>query len=456
MYHIQRLPFDHFELNGGHIIFCHFKPLKGIFYLGKHKMVIQPPHPYRKVCLPAFPQNSSKKGSTFMKMDLVYLTCLKHSCFTDMEFTSTQEFHSHGDLDASTDVDGLQGASKEDFIMYGDPSQIELMFQVVVYIIGIAGFLVNLFVLLILLTSSNIRSRSSYMLLIHQAAADLYMSFSILVSYVIWYHGGGIKVKSGLLGKLHCKLITSEFILRIGYVASTLNIVLMAAERLLMVAFPIMHRNTVSKRKLAILMVGSWLFAILVNFPLITATYIQNNICMPGYAFNSLKFHSIFGYFKIALTFFFPMFFVIFAYSYMFKFLWQRQKPSKRNQVQNIPVDTMSVPMSSNRVGLTQPQGHSQKNHLKKSQINIMKVMASIGVVFILTWTPIRMYTFLYSLGLPLTYQDTYYFASMCLAILNPIINPLIYVVKCVDFKTRVKKVLWKNLETGITTKYTM
>ena len=311
-----------------------------------------------------------------------------------------------------------------------DPSYVELVFEIAVYSTAATGLFTNLLVLFIIFTGRDkFCSKPSYILLIQQAVVDFYVSALVLVTYIPWFTGVRRSSGNSIWGHLYCHLLVPEFLLLTGYYANTFNIAAMATERLIMVVHPIMHHTSIGVKHMVCVCIASWLLAAMLNIHNAGMTNVEQGMCISGYAFGSKLFHSVCEYISLALSFFAPFLLIIYSYSHMFVLIRGRTQKTK---IRAHPCE-----------GLLQEscQAKHDKFKMSKVQMNLLKVMATITIVFVVTLTPLRVYLLLYSLGMPLTFSDPYFYMATCLMVLNSSLNPFIYLFKCIDFQRQINKV---------------
>ena len=313
-----------------------------------------------------------------------------------------------------------------DYLILGNPGNLGEFLEAMVYITGIVGFLTNLLVMCVLCSTKRFLSKPGYLFLINQNAVDLFSCALVLITYVTWFSGVSSRVKDTIWGCIYCCLVNSEVLLYVGFYTNFFNIVFMAGERLLMIVFPVHHLNKLTHKKAILLIVAGWVTSFLLNIPPMESFDLSENTCRMGYTFNSKKYNLIHGYLIMALTYFLPLIFVVYCYAHMLIVL---QK--KKSSPMVYPLDPAA--------GIRKP--------LSTSQINLMKVMAAITVLYIVTWTPVQVYYFMSNLGVPLSFADAYYYMATVLVIANSFINPFIYISKYKPFRMRVQAILCSKRE---------
>ena len=319
-----------------------------------------------------------------------------------------------------------------------NPSYLELVFEIAVYTTSAAGLFTNLLIFLIIFTDhGKFCSKPSYILLIQQAVVDFYVSALVLASYIPWFTGVGLSSGNSIWGHLYCRLLVSEFLLLTGYYANTFNITAMAIERLIMVVHPIMYHTSIRVKHMVCVCVASWLLAAMLNIHNAAMANVEQGMCIYDYAFGSKLFHLVCEYISLVLSFFAPFLLIIYCYSHMFVLIRGRTKKTK------IHAAPCEGPLQESS------QAEPGKFKMSKIQMNLLKVMATITVVFVVTLTPLRVYLLLYSLGMPLTFSDPSYYTATCLVVLNSSLNPFIYLFKCTDFRRQIKKIFKTDSDIG-------
>ena len=143
--------------------------------------------------------------------------------------------------------------------------------------VGVVGTLANGFVLLVLLRFSKLRPRPSTILVLHQTVTDLLSSLLILLTYACLVTLDG-KLKDRW-GDFVCKVILSESLFWIAFVASSFSLVSITIERYLMVVHPVFHRNHFTKRLVGVFILLDWTLAVLSLTPYILTTRVDYAWC---------------------------------------------------------------------------------------------------------------------------------------------------------------------------------
>ena len=77
---------------------------------------------------------------------------------------------------------------------------------------------------------------------------------------------------------------------------------------------------------------------------------------------------------------------------------------------------------------------------MSKAAGNVIKTMFTISIVFVLCWLANTIYVILYTAGADIKLSGPMYSVTVYAVFGNAIINPFIYSVHYVPFKTQIKK----------------
>ncbi|XP_020608179.1 pyroglutamylated RFamide peptide receptor-like [Orbicella faveolata] len=114
-------------------------------------------------------------------------------------------------------------------------------------------------------------------LLVNLAVADaLYATFVTPQTFfkIIPTHPGGT------IGTVLCKLVTGGYLAWTAGTSSVITLVAIAAERYFAVIYPVGNVGKLTKRKLKVIIPGSWIFALIFFILYITGSNVKDNACV--------------------------------------------------------------------------------------------------------------------------------------------------------------------------------
>src|SRR6218665_3808500 len=122
-------------------------------------------------------------------------------------------------------------------------SSVSFTFKWCAILTGIVGVITNGVVLAALLSKENVK-KTFNLLIINQVALDLYSSAFLFVTYAM-------KLSSiqfvGTFGWFYCTTLDSDMITFVGVIGSVVSLVLIAADRYVLVVYPIFHKAHVRR-----------------------------------------------------------------------------------------------------------------------------------------------------------------------------------------------------------------
>ncbi|XP_022098661.1 galanin receptor type 2-like [Acanthaster planci] len=206
------------------------------------------------------------------------------------------------------------------------------------------------------------------------------------------------------------------------FVASTLNLVVLTAERYVAIMYPFKYL-THFRKKQVVVMLTVWSVAILYKSHNAFYYTIEDETC---------KFRNLSKEASIAMgttAFFFeylnPLIFMSFCYVHI---IHQLKKSS-----------SIVNPESSSN----QQSDNSMSGSLLRARRNTLKTFFIVFVTYTICWSPNQIAFFVFNFGLPLNFQGVFYNMSMVLVQLNTCVNPIIYAFKYRQFQNSLR-VLFK------------
>ncbi|KAL9975313.1 hypothetical protein ACROYT_G012466 [Oculina patagonica] len=84
----------------------------------------------------------------------------------------------------------------------------------------------------------------------------------------------------GVVGTVLCKLLTGGTVAWTGAASSIVTLVVIALERYYAVVYPLGNKGKFSKRKLKMIILGSWIFSFIFCFPMLLIKNVKANACV--------------------------------------------------------------------------------------------------------------------------------------------------------------------------------
>ena len=283
---------------------------------------------------------------------------------------------------------------------------------------GCVGLTSNSFAVVVLACCKSLRQRIWSILLINQCILDLVASVIIVM-----YHGTILLRNIGLhaphsspMGDLYCKLWSSA-VWHWGLMgASSYNLLIITAERYLMLVHPIYHKLNVSRRRLYVTAICPWIIGL--SFQLaygVPTSELRGEHCAAYAVWPGAGVQRLAGVFSTILPFFFPVIVMIILYGKIVLILRAKARVGMTSQV---------VPNK----GIT------------KSQSNLTKTCVIIVAAFICCWGPSQAFWMLYNLGLDISMKDDGHMATLLMIYLNCSVNPFIYTFSFGEFQKGMRR----------------
>ena len=316
------------------------------------------------------------------------------------ECTTVSFTHEHSELNSatSTSAAGISSGSKNYYV-----------FESLVVIIGIVGSLANGLVLYVMCTTRQLKKSSINILFVNQMSLDLFSCVWLVISY-------SVKLADiylvGTTGYWLCVFVIDENIVYCGLIGSSVNLASIAIERYLKIVHPIWHKNHFRQWMTWLAVVIPWIYGIVANHPVTQATTIvAHGQCLWGAVWISDTAKALYG------IWFFVSYFVVVFLSFLY--CYGRIIHAVRKQTKVIEVQQASHPQTS--------AGNIQNLRI---QINTIKTMIIVSILFVVSWLPSNVYILLFQLNLNITFRNDVYYSSLFLAFLNVCMNPFIYATK--------------------------
>ena len=216
--------------------------------------------------------------------------------------------------------------STEIMIAMNEQSYVETYLGYV--LIGIIGFMSNLFVIIILCSSIKLRHKVVNTLIIHQSVVDMLTSAALIGPS----HLDGSKPHDleGLHGNIYCYFIVTKWPLWVLIDISSFSLVFLNIERYVSIVFPIYHHTNVTRKKVITLLPIVWILGLLEQSLGGFGFTVRNGACAMGVSSFQALMVFMSGLLFLLLHFFLPVLLVLFLYGHMMF----RLKTSKRSNNQ--------------------------------------------------------------------------------------------------------------------------
>jgi hypothetical protein len=201
--------------------------------------------------------------------------------------------------------------------------------------VGFVGMATNLFVVLVIATSSTLKKRLENSLIFNQSLLDflsgLFLVLTLTTSRTYIYF-------SGPFGEVICRIWMSSYPLWTTLQASIFGVVVMTVERYLEVVHPIFYKVNRSRRTVWIMVLTPWILAVLTS---IHSVVFRNGVtdagtCIPGTAWPNAQAMLANGISALFLKYGIPLPIFIYCYTRMFFAL-------KKNRSNNVLATTHQV-----------------------------------------------------------------------------------------------------------------
>ena len=144
-------------------------------------------------------------------------------------------------------------------------SSTEYTRETITYIlIGIIGTLGNSFVIIVMLTSKDVRQKIPNILIIHQSVIDATTSALLILTSTNTYDNAGGHY--GVTGELYCRIWAMKVPLWSAFMVSTYNLLILTIERYIEIVHPIYHKVSFGRVHLFISMILVWIIGFGYNF----------------------------------------------------------------------------------------------------------------------------------------------------------------------------------------------
>lgn len=284
----------------------------------------------------------------------------------------------------------------------------------VVVLINLLG---NGLVCLVVFRFQGMRAPLNY-LLVNLAVSDMMVALFIIPDYIVNW---AFQHPSGVTGDYICTFITGGNFVWVGMAASTFSLVVVAFERYAAVVHPLNERWRLGNRRLVVVIIASWFYAIFFNLPLFFEVRHEDGVthCVEHWLNSTLtEQHKLGKVYTVSCFFMFgaiPMGAIAFFYLRLLCKLWK----------------------SGVRATLISEQ--RRITAIRK----VTKMAAIVSIVYAVCRLP-NLVLYMLSEYRPELYQydSVPYVTSVVLVGLNSAMNPFIYALHSTNFRKHIKVAL--------------
>ena len=287
----------------------------------------------------------------------------------------------------------------------------DVALSVTFLLLSIIDLVGNSLVCLIILQRKRFRFRRSTVdfLFLNLALADMTVAVFAIPRYVlnhVFVH------PLGSVGDFLCRFVTGGNLMWTGGAASVFTLVTIAFERR-HASRPYQFRQKVSKAKLRVLVLSSWIFACLLNLPLFFIMSYDggSNFCIENWPDPLLP--KLYGIIWFSVVGALPIFFMAAMYSKVVYHLWVKR----------------SIALRLNRRAILIPR-------------KATKMVITLTVIYSICWLPnLVLYILAFNIS-DTVYGSPLYRWSVVLTCLNSTVNPFVYTLQSRRFRVAVKRAL--------------
>ena len=314
----------------------------------------------------------------------------------------------------------MNTTEETDFVDMKLQNPIPAGIRLIYYIIGVVGILDNGIVLVVMLSSRQLRRRSANIIIVNQSLIDGLASFfliGIAVPYV------------GIPDQMTCKLWLNRFPLWCLLVSSTYNILCLALDRYLAIKHPLWHKSFILKRKAKLLLLFPWLFGIGFESAFaIPTSVVIGDTCLGFASWPSKSIEVACGMIILSAAYIVPIILQVYLYGRVFFVIYHRGKSG------------LSTSGTDDETTVTQ---HSSP--WWKAQRNALKIAVMVSICFVGCWTFDQISFMMYLINGAKAYDVTFFSYTLTLVVANSCINPFIYALQYDAFRCALRKLICKK-----------
>lgn len=289
------------------------------------------------------------------------------------------------------------------------PDYGHIIFKSLVVLIGFVGMIANGFVLYVLCISKQLTKQIINVLFLNQALLDLFCCVWLVIVYSINMSTVDL---SGTAGWWLCSVICNESLIYVGIDGSSMNLACIAIERYVMIVHPIWHKTQVRHWMIYAMIGFVWTGSVTSVFAASwTTTRVVDGLCIVLSWFPNPAAQIAYG------VWYFVMFFAAILASFIF--CYGQILVTVRRQAK-----VFAVKHANNPLAVT------AKDKNMRIQMNAVKTMIAISVLFVVCWLPFNVYNLILTVYANMTFMTSTYYFFVVLAFFNICLNPFIYATK--------------------------
>ena len=301
--------------------------------------------------------------------------------------------------------------------------------ETITYIaIGIVGALGNSFVIMVMVSSKEVREKIPNILIIHQSIIDAFTSILLILTSTNTYDDE--ESHHGVMGELYCRIWAMKVPLWSALMVSTYNLLVLTIERYIEIVYPLYHKVSFSRAHLFVAMILVWIIGFGYNFLLTGLTSgVTSGSCDLMTNWPSEFARKTTGVLTFFLEYFLPLLVLIFCYS---RIAWILK--AKANRISPITTTTTNNPISTQ-----QPNVIFRTTLMYKARRNVIKTLFTVSLCFVACWTWNQVFFLLYNLDYDVSFTSGFYHFTVYAAFINSCVNPFIYIAQLTTFRNAVK-----------------
>ena len=296
--------------------------------------------------------------------------------------------------------------------------------------LGSLGIVGNVLVIVVIVTSSNMRKATTNILIANQSAIDFSASlFIVLTSFI-----RDVNKASGVIGKeLFCRLWANNMPLWGLFVSSTFNLVCITMERYSGIVHPIGESRTFWRRRVSLVMAFTWISGLAYNVAYMAPTSrYKEGQCTAFTEWPSPFIQRAVGLLTICIQFFLPI--VVIGFAYVRIVFRLRHGHGALRAIDGRKSVQLAVDVRRER-------------GMRRARLNVVKTLVMVSLSFLLCWSPNQIYYTMYNLGFEVSFNHTFYHFTVIAVFLNCCINPFIYAFQYDQFKNEMLKLCRRSPE---------
>ena len=310
----------------------------------------------------------------------------------------------------------------------GHADQPSFHLDIVYYGIGIMGIIGNIFVVVIMLMSRKLRRRSANLIITNQSIIDGAACVFLIA----------ITNKSVVRNQVMCDFWFTKLPLWSLLVASTYNLIFLALDRYLAIAWPLRHRVSFSSGKVTLLLLLPWIFgfAFNVSYMLPTTVYVsENNTDEPGHCDKFARWPNDEFQFGFAVVIVFVQYIIPISLQILFYSLIVY---TIRRRSQGISTDGRSSPVAL--------VCHRPPYIWSRAQRNSVKTASIVSLCFVLCWTVDQFFFCKYFFTGAENYDNSFFDYTLVIVAANCSVNPVIYSLQYESFRLEARKMICRSV----------